>query len=66
MPVAEKIIALVEALSRNPDAFEGMAPERRRVLRETCRYIAALADPDKPNAQESGVLGDLKRGARQD
>ena len=46
MPIAEKIIALVEALQRNPDAFEGMAPERRRVLRETCRYVAMLADPD--------------------
>jgi hypothetical protein len=62
MSVAEKIIALVEALQRNPEAFEGMAPERRRVLRETCRYVAMLADPDKPGPPKAGVLDDLKGG----
>jgi hypothetical protein len=62
MPIAEKIIALVEALQREPEAFEKMAPERRRVLRETCRYVAMLADPDKPALPKAGVLDDLKGG----
>jgi hypothetical protein len=66
MPVVERIVALVEALSRNPEAFEEMAPERRRMLRETCRYIAAMADPDKPAQPKSGVLSDLRRGQRQE
>jgi hypothetical protein len=66
MPVVERIVALVEALRRDQGAFERMQPARRRLLAETCRYIAALADPDKPNAPERGVLGDLKSGARQE
>lgn len=60
MGVAEKILALVESLRRDPAAFEAMAPERRRVLRETCRYIASLADPDTVSPPRSGVLAELQ------
>lgn len=60
MPIAEKIIALVEALQREPSAFEHMAPARREVLAETCRYIAALADP--PKKVPPGVLSALNNG----
>ena len=62
MSVAEKIVALVEALRRDPAAFEGMAPERRRLLRETCRHVAMLADPDKPPRAKDGVLDELTGG----
>lgn len=64
MSVAEKIIALVDALRREPAAFERMEPARRRLFAETCRYVAALADPDKLSTPGTGVLGDL-RGGRQ-
>jgi|KBSSwiStaDraftv2_1062776.scaffolds.fasta_scaffold13305_6 hypothetical protein len=58
-PIAEKIIDVIEALRREPGAFEGMPPAQRRVLAETCRYVAAIADPDKPRTKD-GVLGELR------
>jgi hypothetical protein len=64
MTVAAKIAGLIEALSREPDAFATMPPAERQRLAQVCRYIAAKADPSKIEGPKAGVLADLRRGVR--
>jgi hypothetical protein len=64
--VAAKIAGLIEALSREPDAFATMAPAERQRLASVCRYIADKADPPRGEAPSAGVLADLQRGVRAD
>jgi hypothetical protein len=63
MSVASKITGLIEALSREPDAFATMAPAERQRLAQVCRFIADLADT-KREVVKAGVLADLQRGVR--
>jgi hypothetical protein len=63
MTVAAKITGLIEALSREPDAFAAMAPAERQRLAQVCRFIADKADPPRGEAPSAGVLADLGRGA---
>lgn len=64
MSVAAKITGLIEALSREPDAFTTMAPAERQRLAQVCRFIADKADPPRDEAPSVGVLADLRRGVR--
>jgi hypothetical protein len=64
MSVAAKITGLIEALSRDPDAFTTMPPAERQRLAQVCRYIADKADPPRNEAPSAGVLADLQRGVR--
>ena len=64
MTVASKIAGLIEALSREPDAFDSMSPAERRRLADVCRYVADKADPPKGDTPKAGILADLRRGQR--
>jgi hypothetical protein len=64
MSVTSRITGLIEALSRDPDAFTTMAPTERQRLASVCRYIADKADPPRGEAPKAGVLADLRRGVR--
>jgi hypothetical protein len=66
MSVAAKITGLIEALSREPDAFTTMPPAERQRLAQVCRFIADKADPKAPQESKNGVLADLKGGAPTD
>jgi hypothetical protein len=61
MSVARKLAAWIEALRREPDAFDKMPPAERRHLAALCRYIAEKADPPRPEPR-AGVLADLRDG----
>jgi hypothetical protein len=64
MTVASKIAGLIEALSREPDAFAAMPPAERQRLAQVCRFIADKADPTNSDVPKDGVLADLRRGQR--
>jgi hypothetical protein len=63
--VTSKLAGFIEALRREPDAFDAMPPAERRRLADVLRYIANLAEPaGKADTAKTGVLADL-RGGRQ-
>jgi hypothetical protein len=64
MTVVSKITGLIEALSREPDAFAAMPPAERQRLAQVCRFIANKADPPNANVPKEGVLADLRSGHR--
>jgi hypothetical protein len=65
MTIANKIVALFNALSR--EEVDAMAPAERRRFADLCRHWAYFAEI-RPGATgpRSGVLADLKRGYRDD
>jgi hypothetical protein len=65
MPVADKIAALFNALTR--EEVDAMPPVERRRFGDLCRHWADFAEL-RPRLIEpkSGVLADLKRGLRDD
>lgn len=65
MPVADKIAALFNALTR--EEVDAMPPVERRRFADLCRHWADFAEL-RPRLLEpkSGVLSDLERGLRND
>ena len=63
MSVAEKIVALFNALTR--EEVDALPPAERRRFADVCRHWADFADirPRELRSQ-SGVLADLRRGLR--
>ena len=59
MPLAEKVAALLEAVT--PADVQALPPTARRRFAAACRHAADMAEPRQPEPK-SGVLLDLKRG----
>jgi len=60
MSVIEKTVALLDALT--PTDVQALPPAQRRRFADICKHWATLAD--RADAPKTGVLCDLKRGAR--
>ena len=59
----DKIDALLAGISKAN--IVGMPPANRRRLAQALRHVADLADPpQRPEPPRSGILADLKSGAR--
>jgi hypothetical protein len=64
MPVADKITALFNALTR--EEVDAMPPVERRRFADLCRHWANFADVRPHHGPQSGVLADLRRGLHND
>jgi hypothetical protein len=63
MSVADKIVALFNALSR--EEVDAMAPAERRRFADLCRHWAHFAEiRPRPSVPRSGVLAELRRRLR--
>jgi hypothetical protein len=62
MPIADKIVALFGALTR--EDVDAMPPVARRRFADLCRHWADCAESKRAAGPQSGVLADLGRGQR--